>query len=282
MDKMFELITLRGKQVKNRIVFPPGVCFDPDVCQGMVSDATVKHYERIAKSGCGLIVVEATCVAKNGLITPMQLGVWDDSFINGLARIARAAHEEDVLALLQIEHSGVKTHKSVTYDIVDIGAIQNIAKNFKGVEYRMEFVREIDGVSYFDSSADSTPTQTIAALNTFEEDKKIIILLGGRDKKMDFNPLAPVVYKKAKAAVLYGATKDIIKKCLDDYKNVGDGVLDVPVIQVADNFDSAVMIAKNLAEPGDIVLLSAACTSLDYFKNFEERGKRFKELVKGF
>ncbi|MCL1858526.1 MAG: UDP-N-acetylmuramoyl-L-alanine--D-glutamate ligase [Oscillospiraceae bacterium] len=175
----------------------------------------------------------------------------------------------------------------VTHDIVNTEAIINVAKIFKGVANRIEFVREFDGVSYYNSSADSTPTRTISALNNFNylgEDKKIIVILGGYDKKIPFDSLAPVVHKKAKAAVLYGETKNIIKKCLDDYKNnyVGDGVLDVPHIQIADNFESAVETAKKLANPGDIVLLSPACASFDCFKNFEERGNRFIELVKGF
>ena len=177
----------------------------------------------------------------------------------------------------------------VTHDIAGNEAIINVAKNFGGVPHRIEFIRELDGIAYYNSSIDSSPTRTIAALNYFDylqKEKKIIVILGGSDKKISFDPLAPVVYKKAKAAILYGATKEKIKQCFDDYKNnfVGDGVPDVPHmhINIAENFDSAVMTAKSLADSGDIVLLSPACASFGEFKDFEERGNRFKELVKGF
>ena len=169
----------------------------------------------------------------------------------------------------------------VVYDIADREAILKVAKNFNGVEHRMEFVCELGGIFYYNSSIDSTPTRTIEALNYFDEDKKTIVILGGSDKKITFDPLAPVVYKKAKAAILYGATKDIIKKCLDDYKN-NNNDCEKLIINVAENFDSAVMIAKSLASSGDIVLLSPACASFGEFKDFEERGNRFKKLVKGF
>jgi UDP-N-acetylmuramoylalanine--D-glutamate ligase len=172
---------------------------------------------------------------------------------------------------------------AVTHDIAGYDAILSVAKNFKGVPHRIEFVRETGGVAYYNSTIDSSPTRTIAALNNFDylgKDKKIIVILGGYDKKIAFDPLAPVVYKKAKAAVLYGQTKEKIKKCLDDH--AGGGVPDVPIIKIADSFDEAVTAAKDLAVSGDIVLLSPACASFGDFKNFEERGNRFKELAEGF
>ncbi|MCL2852277.1 MAG: NADH:flavin oxidoreductase [Defluviitaleaceae bacterium] len=118
MAKMFDPIMLKGKKVKNRVVFPPGVCFDPGVVGGFISEATVEHYKRVAKAGCGIMIVEAACVVKDALITPMQLGIWDDSFVEGLSKLPPIAHAEGALALLQIEHSGVKTPASVTDDLV--------------------------------------------------------------------------------------------------------------------------------------------------------------------
>jgi UDP-N-acetylmuramoylalanine--D-glutamate ligase len=162
----------------------------------------------------------------------------------------------------------------VVYDIAGAGAVLEVAKNFKGVPNRIEFVRELDGVSYYNSTADSTPTRTIAALNNFdylEEDKKIIVILGGYDKKIAFGPLVPVVRKRAKAAVLYGATKEKIKECL----GFGGDL----IVESSESFDEAVSAAKKMAKSGDIVRLSPACASFDCFKNFEERGNRFIELV---
>ncbi|MCL2096261.1 MAG: UDP-N-acetylmuramoyl-L-alanine--D-glutamate ligase [Oscillospiraceae bacterium] len=174
----------------------------------------------------------------------------------------------------------------VTHDIAGNEAIINAAKNFRGVPHRIEFVREINGVDYYNSTIDSTPTRTIAALNNFDCDinkkiKNIIVILGGYDKKISFEPLAPVVYKKAKAAVLYGETKNKIKECLDNYKKNNNNCEEL-IIKTAGNFDSAVIEAKELANRGDIVLLSPACASFGDFKNFEERGERFKKLTEGF
>jgi len=166
----------------------------------------------------------------------------------------------------------------VTHDIVNHETIVNVARTFKGVEHRIEFVREFYGVSYYNSTIDSSPTRTVAALNYFDEDKKIIVILGGYDKKISFKPLAPAVYKKAKAAVLYGETKEKIKKSLDLYKKNNPDCEDL-IVESAVDFDSAVMIAKSFANPGDIVLLSPACASFGFFKNFAERGNRFKEII---
>jgi UDP-N-acetylmuramoylalanine--D-glutamate ligase len=181
----------------------------------------------------------------------------------------------------------------VTHDIAGNEAIKQVAENITGIEHRIEFVREVNGVSYYNSSVDSSPTRTIAALNSFDKEnennenededenkkyKNIVVILGGYDKKIGFEPLVPVVSKKAKAAVLYGATKEKIR---DAFETNPDGYENLELIS-ADDFDSAVEKASKQAESGDIVLLSPACASLDSFKNFEARGNRFKEIVKKF
>ena len=180
----------------------------------------------------------------------------------------------------------------VTHDIAGAdlsGSIKKAAENFKGVEHRIEFVREVDGVAYYNSSIDSSPTRTITALNHFDgagennegaggAEKNIVVILGGYDKKIAFDPLVPVVSKKAKAAVLYGAAKEKIRKTFENNSNGLSGELQ---LILADNFDAAVEQASGLAASGDIVLLSPACASFDCFKNFEARGNRFKEIVNG-
>lgn len=168
---------------------------------------------------------------------------------------------------------------AATHDIADKAAVLKTAKTFGGVEHRIEFVRELGGISYYNSSIDSSPTRTATTLDYFGQDKKIIVILGGSDKKISFEALAPAVYKKAKAAVLYGATKEKIKECLENYRKSAEKEL---IISVSDSFGAAVKKAKELADPGDIVLLSPACASFDSFKNFEERGNRFKETVNMF
>jgi UDP-N-acetylmuramoylalanine--D-glutamate ligase len=170
---------------------------------------------------------------------------------------------------------------AATHDIAGGEAILEVAKTFAGVEHRIEFAREHEGVRYYNSSIDSSPTRTITALDNFKQNRNIVLILGGSDKKIAFDPLAPALHKKAKAAVLYGDTKEKIKKCLDDYKKNNENCENL-IVHVSDSFDEAVKKAKELANSGDIVLLSPACASFGDFKNFEERGNRFKELVNMF
>ena len=170
----------------------------------------------------------------------------------------------------------------VAHDIAGTEAIKKAAENFTGVEHRIEFVRESGGVYYYNSSIDSSPTRTISALSYFDnfngKEKNIIVILGGYDKKIAFDPLVPAVGSKAKAAVLYGAARDKIRRAFE----AGAASYGDLMIICADGFDAAVRQAGGLAERGDVVLLSPACASFDSFKNFEERGNRFKEIVKEF
>lgn len=164
-----------------------------------------------------------------------------------------------------------------TYGYVDNDIIIKTASEFGGVEHRLEFVRELDGVKYYNSSIDSSPTRTAAALSALN--KKPIIICGGSDKHIPFAPLAESLCKMAKAVVLTGEAGPKIKAALLDCDLLADSGL---ILIEAPSFESAVKAAKALAGNGDIVLLSPACASFDAFKNFEERGKTFKNIVNGF
>lgn len=162
----------------------------------------------------------------------------------------------------------------ITLGYVSKEQINEVAKTFGGVEHRNEFVREVDGVKYYNSSIDSSPSRTIAALSSYP--KKPILICCGRDKHVPFDELAKEILNKAKALVLSGEAKEQIYTAM---QNADCG--DFNII-IRDNFADAVNAAHDIAESGDIVLLSPACTSFDAFKNFEERGKRFKEIVNNF
>ena len=150
-----------------------------------------------------------------------------------------------------------------------------VAREFGGVEHRIELVRTLDGVRYFNSSIDSSPARTIAALSAF--DQKVILIAGGKDKGVPFDSLGPAIQERAKALVLTGKTAEVIKRALE----CSPGYAGAPQITVADGFEDAVHAARRLAHPGDVVLLSPASTSFDRFANFEERGNTFKEIVNG-
>ena len=166
---------------------------------------------------------------------------------------------------------------SASWGLVSLETIRYVAKTFGGVEHRLEFVRELDGVRYYNSSIDSSPTRTAAALSALP--KRPIVICGGYDKNIPFEPLAKVLCERAKAVVLTGATAEKIYDALQAEPSFSEFALPV---KTEKDFESAVICAKGLAKDGDIVLLSPACASFDAFKNFEERGNCFKNIVKGF
>ena len=162
-----------------------------------------------------------------------------------------------------------------TKDEVSIEVMKKVAKTFGGVEHRCEFIKELNGVKYYNDSIASSPTRTLAGLVAFE--RKVILIAGGYDKHIPFEPLAEEGYPYIKELILLGATKDSIKKAFDKLK-IEKGI-EVPIILV-ESLEEAVLKAKNIAEDGDIVTLSPACASFDMFPNFVVRGNKFKEIVK--
>ncbi len=160
--------------------------------------------------------------------------------------------------------------------LVGDSVIRETAVEFKGVPHRIEFVREFDGVKYYNDSIASSPARTTAGLVSFG-DKKVILIAGGYDKKIPFDEFGMVVNDRVKKLVLVGNTADKIKSAV----TAADNFADMP-IYVCEGFKQAVEKARDIAESGDIVILSPACASFDLFKNFEVRGDTFKKIVKGF
>ncbi len=154
-------------------------------------------------------------------------------------------------------------------DFVKPETIKEVALNFGGVPHRIEFVKEIGGVKFYNDSIASSPSRTTAALNSFDE--KIILIAGGYDKKIPFDDLGKLICKKVKNLVLVGHTADKIKAAVDSAGGVPT--------EVCSDFKDAVLTAYKTAKEDDIVVLSPACASFDLFKNFEERGNLFKQIV---
>lgn len=161
--------------------------------------------------------------------------------------------------------------------IVDIENIVTLAQEFPGVPHRIEPVRTYRGVKYYNSSIDSSPSRTAAALSSFED--RVIVICGGYDKKIPFAPLADVLIRKAKTVILTGATADLIHQALIEHPNFNPSSL--PVVR-KDAFAEAVYAARDAANEGDVVILSPACASFDAFPNFEVRGNTFKDIVNSF
>ena len=162
---------------------------------------------------------------------------------------------------------------SAVWGYVRMDSIVKVAREFGGVEHRNELVREINGVKYYNDSIASSPTRTIAGLKSF--DRKVILIAGGYDKHIPFEPLMPHIVERVKLLYLCGATADKIEKCLKNYSGY-DGTPEV--VRVKD-IEEAVKRANAIAEKGDIVTLSPACASFDAYPNFAARGNHFKEVV---
>lgn len=162
---------------------------------------------------------------------------------------------------------------TAVWGYVGVDSICKVAREFGGVEHRIELVRELDGVRYYNDSIASSPTRTIAGLKAF--DQKVILIAGGYDKHIPFEPLAPYIVDRVKTLYLCGATSDKIEKCVRDY----EGYNGEPKIIRCENLDEAVRLAHDGAKSGDIVTLSPACASFDAFPNFVARGNYYKELV---
>ncbi len=171
-----------------------------------------------------------------------------------------------------------------TLGVVSADDIRDVAANFGGVRHRLELVRVMGNVTYYNSSIDSSPTRTAAALSALP-DKELYLILGGYDKKIPFEPLADAVIGcgNVKAIVLTGATAGLIEDAMVSHPGFADSGIEM--IRKAD-FADAVIAASDAARSagGDVpkaVLLSPACASFDAFANFEERGRRFADIVRG-
>ncbi|GFR36380.1 hypothetical protein TCEA9_21920 [Thermobrachium celere] len=163
---------------------------------------------------------------------------------------------------------------AAVYDFVSIDNMRFVAMNFAGVEHRIEFVREVNGVKFYNDSIASSPARTLAGLKSFK--KKVILIAGGYDKNIPFEPLAEEGIDYIKCLVLMGKTKDKIKDAF--LRVMQERKIDLPIV-IADSLEDAVFKAYKSASEGDIITLSPACASFDMFKNFEERGRKFKEIV---
>jgi UDP-N-acetylmuramoylalanine--D-glutamate ligase len=159
-------------------------------------------------------------------------------------------------------------------DLVSTETIRELARSFGGVEHRIELVREKDGVRYYNDSIASSPTRTIAGLRSFSQ--KLILIAGGYDKHVPFEPLGPEIVEHVKILILSGATAPKIEAAVLNAPNYAPGT---PEILHEEDFYEAIRLASRVAKAGDVVILSPAGPAFDKFKNFMVRGKEFKKTV---
>ena len=170
-------------------------------------------------------------------------------------------------------HENICACMSAVIDMVDMEKSFQAISEFKGVEHRLEFVREVDGVKWYNDSVSSSPTRTIAGLNSYNE--RIVLIAGGYDKNLDYTPLARPILDKVSKLILFGATKNKIYDAVMKEKS-SENI----EIYVEDGLDEVIARAREVAVPGEVVLFSPASASFDMFKNFADRGDKFKEKVR--
>ncbi|MEG1257106.1 UDP-N-acetylmuramoyl-L-alanine--D-glutamate ligase [Clostridium sp.] len=227
---------------------------DNDVTKGIVGEEKGRLYTFSTKT-----VVESGAYFKDGELFAKGQKVCDKSevVLKGMYNI------ENLLAAF-----------AVTVDDVDVATMKKIATTFKDVEHRNEFVRSYKGVEYYNNSIASSPTRTLASLKSFE--KPVVLIAGGRDKKVPFDSLAYEGYPYIKSIILLGEAKFEIKEAFESLKNEKGIEVDIYIVN---SLEEAIDKAVEVSAVGDIVTLAPACTSFDMFENFSVRGNRFKEIV---
>ena len=207
----------------------------------------------------------------------------DNGFIvdDGIIKECNDGIRKHIIATKDLKLKGIHNFQNVctalalTKTLVDTEKAAEIIKDFSGVHHRLEYVRTIDGVEWYNDSASTSPTRGISALNSFP-DKEIVLIAGGADKNLDYTPIGKPIVDKVKSLILIGqtATKiyDAVKKELE-LQNKG---LD---IHMCETFKQSLELAKRISKPGQVVLFSPASTSFDMFKDMYDRGNQFKEEV---
>ena len=210
--------------------------------------------------------------------------VADGVFLRGEDIVCRSGgHERVVMTTGDIKIPGVHNVENYMAAIAAVDGlvpdevIRDFAREFGGVEHRIELVRTYRGVRYYNDSIASSPSRTIAGLRSFKE--KVILIAGGYDKHIPFDVLGPEIVEHVKLLVLCGATADKIRAAVENAPGYEPGK---PEILDVTPFTAAVEAARDRAQPGDVVTLSPACAAFDQFKNFAERGKFFKSIVNGW
>ena len=234
--------------------------FENEISRGMQKDCKGEQvwFTRLHDTDKGAFLRESDdtlCYAENGVVTPILPRA--EVKLRGLHNV------ENLLAAI-----------AAVWGRVPVEAMRQVGSTFTGVEHRIEPVRTLDGVTYYNDSIASSPTRTIAGLRSFNQ--KIILIAGGYDKKIPYEPLAPEILAHVKTLVLMGATGPRIEAAVRACPGFDESAL---TILHADSMQHAVELARGAAQTGDVVSLSPASASFDLYPNFEVRGRDYKNIV---
>lgn len=222
---------------------------------------------------------EASRTVGRARLFSRQKALEDGVFLRGDAIIARhGGAERQVMTTGDIKLPGVHNIENYMAAIAAVDGlvsdevIRDFAREFGGVEHRIELIRTRKGVRWYNDSIASSPSRTIAGLKSFDE--KVILIAGGKDKGISYEVLGPVVNDHVKLLILCGSTAGVIRQSTEQAPNYNG----LEIVDVAD-YHQAVALADSRAQEGDVVILSPASTSFDRFANFMERGRVFKDIV---
>ena len=185
-----------------------------------------------------------------------------------------------IIDIKNIKLRGIHNYENIcaaiaaTSSLVDIDTQIKAISKFAGVEHRLEYIREINGVKWYNDSIGTSPTRTIAGLNAFDE--KIVLIAGGYDKQLDYTPIAKPIVDNVSALILIGATSEKINDAVT--KELKAQNKEMPIVKCS-TLEETISVARKIAKSGEVVLFSPASASFDMFKNFMERGDLFKQLV---
>lgn len=222
---------------------------DNEITSKIESDREIRYFSRYNQTNCFYTI--------DGIIYFNGEKVFDTSNLK-----IRGVHN----------HENICACMSALYGMVDVYKSFVAIKEFAGVEHRLEFVREVNGVKWYNDSVSSSPTRTIAGINSYDEE--IVLIAGGYDKNLDYSPIARPILDKVKVLILFGNTKNKIYDAVIKEKTNED-----IEIYVCDTLNEVVIKAYETSKQGQVVLFSPASASFDMFKNFADRGIQFKGLV---
>lgn len=199
---------------------------------------------------------------------------------NSIIKSCEDGLRRHIIDVKNVKLRGIHNYENIcaaiaaTESLVDVDTQIKAISNFTGVEHRLEYIRTINGVQWYNDSIGTSPSRTIAGLNSFDE--KIVLIAGGYDKHLDYTPIAKPIVEHVSSLILVGATSEkIYDAVIKELKSQGK---EMPIAKCT-TLEETISIAHKIAKPGEVVLFSPASASFDMFKNFAERGNVFKDIV---
>lgn len=238
-----------------------------DICVLNYNDKIVKDFSNFAKGKVRYFsnidnITDGFCIKNDAIYQVVNNNYY------------KIMDTKDIMLRGKHNYENICTCLTAISDLIDIDKTIQVFKTFKGVEHRLEFVREINGIKWYNDSVSSSPTRTIAGLNSYSEN--IVLIAGGYDKNISYDIIGEPIVNKVSTLILMGDTKEKIYDATIEAEKKLNKKVDKYIVS---SLEEAVNLAFSKAKEGEIVLFSPASASFDMFKNFADRGEKFKFIV---